>query len=198
MQISPFYSASIVRQPDRPPAMDRVVWRWTEHGSFSTSSAYARLHDCGERNNINLSLWTIKVPVKIRVFIWVAMRDRLLTQHILLSRGCNVPIGCHLCRDRNMETTEHIYTIFLSLRSRLLAGANGQMARWYAVLGGALNTPCWDLWWSRRTEVLPQYKNLWDFLWAAGCCNIWKERNMRLNFHTEMHCCEIPGGEGRA
>ena len=180
LELSTFYSISVIPQTTTSTA----TWRWTTQGAFTTSSAYARLHDRGFVDKINLALWSIKIPTKIKVFIWVAMRDSLLTQQILRERGCNVEPGCHLCNDRNVETSEHLLfscTYAVCFWSELLSG-------WYAMLGGSQTHPGWSLWWSTRSNTQARLRNLWDAIWAAGCWALWKERNRRLftQRRTEM------------
>ncbi len=66
---------------------DAVEWRWTKGGRFSANSAYRFLafdggFDCRVRH-----LWSIKAPLKIKIFLWLGARNRILTADVLSRRG---------------------------------------------------------------------------------------------------------------
>lgn len=46
--------------------------------------------------------------MKIRIFIWLMWDNKILTQQVLISRGCSVQTGCHLCQSVNMEIRDHM------------------------------------------------------------------------------------------
>lgn len=170
----PFYSVSLsttgVAAQGGP---NKKRWRWTANGIFSTSSAYGMLHDSGIRNQVNIALWEVKVPPKIRVFLWVAMQNRLLTQHMLRIKGCQVQLGCHLCHDPGMETTAH-----------LLYNCPYAKQVWQLMDAPTVRRITADglifFWWKGRTRMAPLQRAKWDRYWAAGCWTLWKERNRRL------------------
>lgn len=56
----------------------------------------------------HIDLWKLKVPIKVRIFIWLMLEDKPLTQYVLLYRGCVVQSGCHLCFGNLVETKDHI------------------------------------------------------------------------------------------
>lgn len=172
LDLSPFYVVSIKIGSES----NMVEWRWTQQGIFTTASAYEKLHDRGMRNITNIELWKLKIPLKVRLFIWVGMQNRLLTQQRLRLRGCDVPAGCHLCGNRLIETSKHLLfecTFAVRLWDELLNG-------WRVTRGRFANTYCWNLWWNARVGMRQQLRKLWDSLWAAGCWALWKERNARL------------------
>lgn len=106
---TPFYKV-LVRVGDTQTRgqSPHLVWRWQPNGTFSTSSAYNMLHDSGVVNRVNIALWKIKVPIKIRLFLWVTIQNRLLTQQVLIYKGCQVQPGCHLCESTAIETSVHL------------------------------------------------------------------------------------------
>lgn len=96
----------------------------------------------------NLVLWKIKIPTKIRIFLWVASQDKLLTQQNLWIKGCSVPIGCHLCANTEMETTGHLLyncpfaNRLWQLLVPLLQTPNQTEARSFICSDGLQKRPC--------------------------------------------------------
>lgn len=79
LELASFYNVSAHRQNGE----DMQSWCWTVHRGFTTSSAYAVLHNRGEINRTNVALWKLKLPNKIKVFLWVPMQNKLLKQQVL-------------------------------------------------------------------------------------------------------------------
>lgn len=70
-----FYKCSVEKiGPD-------TAWKWTPSGAFSCSSAYRTLHHTWVISATQSRLWRIKVPMKVRIFIWL-MVDRKMTKLI--------------------------------------------------------------------------------------------------------------------
>lgn len=67
------------------------------------------MHDGGVRSVMNKKIWKIKAPPKVRIFFWLTMQNKILTQETLERRGRTVPIGCKLCHTPDMETREHLF-----------------------------------------------------------------------------------------
>ena len=53
-------------------------------------------------------LWTWNCPLKIKIFLWLLLEDKLLTWNNILKRGWQGPGLCLLCRG-NEESTFHIF-----------------------------------------------------------------------------------------
>jgi hypothetical protein len=54
------------------------------------------------------NLWHWSLPLKLKLFIWLAANDKILTWDILLHRGWMGPNMCFLCHN-NSETISHIF-----------------------------------------------------------------------------------------
>lgn len=82
-------------------------------GFYSVKSAYAKLRDQKEALNARDSpgfwrkLWNLKIPLKVKHFMWRANSGTLPTKDILISRRVNVCSLCPVC-NTNMETTAHV------------------------------------------------------------------------------------------
>lgn len=86
---------------------DSVTWRWESSGRFSARSAYDFLTFSGVVANKLPQLWKIKAPLRIKIFIWLAARNRILTAEILARRGWQGPSICVLYHN-NEENLEHL------------------------------------------------------------------------------------------
>jgi hypothetical protein len=92
----------------QPDVEDTLVWKWTQHGLYSSSSAY-RAQFLGSYINHKISLiWWARTENKYKFFAWVLIQNKLLTSDNLARHGwphqpscalCNGPIesGLHLC-----------------------------------------------------------------------------------------------------
>jgi len=105
---------------------DRLVWSWNNMtGEVQAKLAYDSLvyKDCKISLNLwSLEIWKIKVPMKISLFIWIAISNRILTGDNYQKRGGIGPSICPLCM-KNDETVCHmlIYcTVFQSIWEEVL------------------------------------------------------------------------------
>ncbi|KAJ4793140.1 RNA-directed DNA polymerase (reverse transcriptase)-related family protein [Rhynchospora pubera] len=168
---------SRVPQPLHPPFLQEtgsdsnLTWRWTQNGSFSSASAYRILADTGVRSSYHLSLWKIKAPLKVRIFLWLLLQNRLLTQENLLLRGWPSIQSCITCQTTTMETAPHLF-IHCPFAHRL-----------WDMLQTRLNLPVINFttdlvgfWLANRSLLGDQ----WDIIWAAASWALWKERNARI------------------
>jgi hypothetical protein len=69
---------------------DSFIWHLTESGVFSVKSFYTDLMN-GHTRFLHTYLWKIKVPLKIKIFMWFLHKKVLLTKDNLAKRkwtGC--------------------------------------------------------------------------------------------------------------
>lgn len=91
---------------------DCMVWRFDSKGSYSVRSAYRLCMDTFSYSNQWRcasdwrALWSLKVPPKVKVFLWRCCRDCLPTRVRLQRRGVPCRSLC-VCCDRDMETCWH-------------------------------------------------------------------------------------------
>jgi hypothetical protein len=95
---------SIELQDDTP---DRHTWRLSNHGIYSSKSAY----DAFFVWSITFAPWRrvckTWLPSNCKVFIWLAIKNRVWTADRLAKRGLPHPNACPLC-DQSDETIQHI------------------------------------------------------------------------------------------
>ncbi|KAK9003200.1 hypothetical protein V6N11_060766 [Hibiscus sabdariffa] len=85
--------------PDFTTGLDRCIWEPDKHGEFSIKSTYTELSkntwDAKDRR-WDL-IWRFKIPEHIHYFIWIVMRDRLLTNESGYHMNHTDDPSCHLC-----------------------------------------------------------------------------------------------------
>jgi zinc-binding in reverse transcriptase len=75
---------------------------------FSVRSVYNFLTDTPHIKENIFKLWEIKAPLRVQIFIWLQLRNKLLTTDNMRSRGWIVISMCHLCR-RHEENIVHMF-----------------------------------------------------------------------------------------
>jgi hypothetical protein len=92
-----------VQLSDEP---DRFIWKLTPSGSFSVKSMYEDLMN-DPTPFARKYLWKIKVPLKIKIFMWFLNNKVLLTKDNLLKRSWKGCSKCVFCGEQ--ETVEHLF-----------------------------------------------------------------------------------------
>ncbi len=87
---------------------DGVRWRWSKSEVFSIKSLYFFLQDSGVADKRFVQLWKVNLPLKVKIFVWLVLRWRALTDDILLKRGWNGASNCVLCLGA-IETADHLF-----------------------------------------------------------------------------------------
>uniref|UniRef100_A0A8I6WC46 Reverse transcriptase zinc-binding domain-containing protein n=1 Tax=Hordeum vulgare subsp. vulgare TaxID=112509 RepID=A0A8I6WC46_HORVV len=85
---------------------DSVRWTLTVNGVFSVKSMYTDLVNSGPLAR-SLHIWDIKVPLKIKVFMWFLHKGVVLTKDNLIKRSWRGRSNCCYC-DQN-ETIRHLF-----------------------------------------------------------------------------------------
>ena len=99
------------------PRTDEIIQHYQSNGEYSISSSYNLFLE-DQINQITplstlmnrwwSSLWHLKIPPKIKLFIWRVINDVLPTWALLIWRKMNISSGCGRC-----ETLESIsYVLF--------------------------------------------------------------------------------------
>jgi hypothetical protein len=85
---------------------DVIRWKLHQHGKYSVHSLYLALISNGmiERNKM---LWRLKVPLKIKIFMWYMKKEVVLTKDNLARRNWTGSKQCSFClRD---ESIQHLF-----------------------------------------------------------------------------------------
>lgn len=166
----PFYKCSV----DQVGA--NRIWGWSSTSIISCSSAYKALHNRGILDSYQKSLWRIKVPLKVKIFIWLMLDKKILTQDVLIYRGCNVGTGWHLCQQDMVETRDHILWDCVYVVNFW----RGLMMQYNIAWQGVQNIR--QVWLIVGRAMLQSQRLKWNVIWAAGAWALWRERNRRVFF----------------
>lgn len=158
---------------------DSVSWRFSSSKDFSLSSLYKVLSDgglCCPRAKV---IWGCGSPIKIRVFIWLALKDRILTYENLRKRNWPGYSGqlCPLCSFKE-ESLDHLL---------LKCSVIKPIWRFFMHLKGFPGSlqAMWSRW--RENSVAKCLRPVWDLISAAVCWCIWQERNQIVFLSTRKN-----------
>ncbi|KAJ1254358.1 hypothetical protein BS78_K077700 [Paspalum vaginatum] len=152
---------------------DTVVWKWSENGVYTASSAYSALQLGSQRFPGHELIWSSWLPLRVRIFLWLAHRHRLWTADRRRKRGLDARELCWLC-NRRPESCFHLLVecrLTTIIWEVLFARAG------LAVLAVAGCRRILD-WWQKIRECWPpQRRKGVDTLFGLVCWIVWKERN---------------------
>ncbi|KAK8484817.1 hypothetical protein V6N11_051334 [Hibiscus sabdariffa] len=106
-----------VKPPQIGAGTDVPGWRWEKNHNFSVKSAY-KLMDVTTPFNVHTSwakLWKLPVPQRIRVFLWIALHQRLLTNVERAQRHISSTEMCTTYKD-TPESIDHVLRLCLKAR----------------------------------------------------------------------------------
>lgn len=88
---------------------DLTVWRHESASLFSVSSAYdiACNHPAKTEAAKWNAIWKLKLPSRIKTFLWLARHEKILTNSSRARRGMTDDSFCHICRDK-IEDADHV------------------------------------------------------------------------------------------
>ena len=84
---------------------DSFVWSLHKTGSFTVNSTYSYLISNGLK--VSQVVWRLKIPLKIKIFIWFFKRGVILTKDNLAKRNWNADRSCCFCS--KPETIQHLF-----------------------------------------------------------------------------------------
>ncbi|PUZ72532.1 hypothetical protein GQ55_2G401100 [Panicum hallii var. hallii] len=157
-------SVALSREDDSP------VWAWEKSGAFSVKSTYAHL--CSNQlAEPNKHIWKAKIPLKNKIFMWLAQQDAILTRDNLAKRNWQGDLRRSFCQCP--ETAEHLcFTCSL-----------------------AICRPCsLEQFWHWVYIYIPSHKQYHMVGLTAICWALWKARNLvcfeqkRVKTPTEIVC----------
>ncbi|KAJ1689817.1 hypothetical protein LUZ63_013972 [Rhynchospora breviuscula] len=167
LQQGPLFNLSFVHAIGNFPA----TWKLTPNGIFSSASVYQFISNTGVLSKFHPFLWKMKSPPRVKIFLWLLLQDRLLTQQNLIMRGWPSATSCSNCNGGFIESADHL---FLQCQYAISVWSLVQMRFKLPLLDFTLDIG--DFWLSLR---IPSIKD-WDIIWAAASWNIWKARNKRI------------------
>ena len=85
---------------------DSFMWKLTDSGLFTVKSMYLDLMN-GHTRFLRKYLWKLKIPLKIKIFMWFLSNKVLLTKDNLVKRKWNGCKKCCFCD--SAETINHLF-----------------------------------------------------------------------------------------
>lgn len=87
---------------------DHLQWNLKHNGHFFVKSLYQFIsfREVQELNTVHL--WHLKIPPKIRLFMWLLAKNKILTKSNIVNRGWTGSLQCHFC-----NLTKIVYHLFL-------------------------------------------------------------------------------------
>ena len=157
---------------DLSQGCDSPEWKWFPGKKFSSKQCYFFLMDGGVRPMFSKIVWGIRVPEKIKYFIYLNFYDRILTKSNLAKHGWQGKNIFSLC-DLAPETVDHLLlqcpfprqvwsTVTENLHLKDLPQNQNSL---------------WCSW--RFEEPINSLQQHLDILLATGLWTLWKERNNR-------------------
>jgi hypothetical protein len=86
---------------------DKLIWRWTADGLYSSKSAYRALLAASSSVYGYPLIWGTWAPLCVKIFLWLAIRRRHCTADRRRRHGLEAADRCYLC-DQEPETIDHI------------------------------------------------------------------------------------------
>ena len=154
---------------------DDFKWNLDQTGVFSVKSHYLRLI---HRNipNTNKKLWKLKIPLKIKIFLWYLKQGVILTKDNLARRNWQGSQQYCFCYED--ETIQHL---FFGCRVTRLVWASVYAAWGLPKLSGVSNM--FENW---LNGISKDYKPLVLVGAAALCWSVWRCRNAMV-FYNKRH-----------
>lgn len=154
------WGVALNEEPDRPK------WKWTKSGIYFVKSLYENLAWGGKDRSFR-HLWKAKIPLKIRVWLWLIWHNAIATKDNMTKRNWVGDTICRFCSDP--ETIHHLFF-----------GCGGGKYTWgiVSMTIGAQTRPTnfsQYFWWI--TQHIPISRNLQIVGMAAICWALWKLRN---------------------
>jgi hypothetical protein len=162
---------------------DYARWDWEKSGIFSVKSTYKHLcrHDYG----LNFSrIWKAKLPLKIKIFMWLVIQNSILTKDNLGKRKWKGNKSCAFCSEN--ESVQHLFFECSTAKYvwSLLAHSLGAVCRPNSL----------EQYWTWVQNILPQAPSMHTVGLATVVWAIWRTRNnvcfnkKKMRSPTEIVC----------
>jgi hypothetical protein len=158
-----------------PDGKDRLEWRWSPDGSYSSRSAYAALM-LGQSAVLGTKeLWKTSPPNNCRFFVWLALHGRCWTAERLHRHGIRTDSSCILCC-QDAETINHL--LVQCVFSREIWFKVLRRCGWHGV--APAQGHLFAVWWTTSRKRVPKGQHkAFDSLVVETSWAIWTQRNDR-------------------
>ena len=153
---------------DSRPSEGNDVWIWSEQ-RFSARAVYSRLREQAAAEDPAFIrqwrwAWKSRIPMKIRVFVWLLLRRRLMTRAYRQRMTPEATTECALCAGA-VEDCEHLF-VTCPLASSV----------WLSARVAQIDLSSWEAFWRSINNGPYRSKVEWQHIYA-NLWSIWSHRN---------------------
>nr|GEV01653.1 RNA-directed DNA polymerase, eukaryota, reverse transcriptase zinc-binding domain protein [Tanacetum cinerariifolium] len=152
-------------------------WSWTLNGNvvFSVKSVREEMDKCHMVTSSSSTRWSKRLPIKLNVFMWRMLLDKLPTRINLTNKGLDIPSVLYPNCEGEVESRNHVF-FGCPMANDLFR----LLGRWWNIPIPTLLDPIsWETWFNsirlnslQRLGLEASFSSLW---W-----HIWKYRNVVL------------------
>lgn len=157
---------------------DEVQWNWMANKVYSASSIYEIRMGGGQIKSPHSAIWKLPIPPTVRIFAYLMLKRKILTQDVMQTRNMGTNDGCHMCQNCPSESALHLLFLCpVAIQVWCEVSAN---------LGYRLMAPAQsltDIWVSSRDNVRrlgDHYYREWQAFFMCACWHMWKRRNEKI------------------
>ncbi|KAJ3673141.1 hypothetical protein LUZ60_006515 [Juncus effusus] len=166
------HSQAIICSTSLSTSPDVLTWSWNSNGKYSSKSCYNLFFKTNLKAQWNSKIWKLKIPNKVRIFLWLTSVNRLPTQENLSRKRWTIIHACKLCTNGTMESADHLFIHCPYAKN---------VWNLFGVIPPANGTSTLPFWERTRHSLNDELvRRKWDLIWSATCWTIWKQRNQRI------------------
>jgi hypothetical protein len=147
---------------------DKMFWALEQSRKYTSGSLYRAITFGGVRDQRLMNVWKCNIPLKVKIFIWMAAHDRIQSGVQLKKKQWSGPEECAACD--NLETTDHI--LFQCPLAVYLWSFLRVSLSW-----SASPTNCTDFLMEFAEDCRGAKRKVTLFICAGALWTIWKTRN---------------------
>lgn len=172
------YIYSILQNFIHSPTEDILKWKINDK-TYTTADMYLNIQKSNQTRNITSSRWAfpwnLKVPPKIKIFLWKISHNILPTNEMLYTRlhNTNIDITCRICNN----AVENITHIFRDCTTATHCWKH--LLKWWEVAFIPPSMEDW-LWKAFTTANHTPYKDNWQTTLSAMLWTLWLNRNEEI------------------
>lgn len=152
---------------------DSLIWRGN-HGMFTTKDFYYILDQYNEKPAKWYAYWKLKIPTRIKMFLWKATNQVLPLRSFLSKRIIGISVYCPFCNQES-ETIEHLFW-----KCNQVQGIWSKFMLWWNVLTPWKMREIFFLSLMNISNIHYSQKEVWKISISLVWWNIWKARNAAI------------------
>ncbi|XP_078168507.1 uncharacterized protein LOC144563006 [Carex rostrata] len=164
--------------------IDQLSWKWGLRGKFTVKTSYEAMASGPYIENCIAKIWKLTAPMRILIFGWLVIKNRILTTNNLTRKGWELPNICYLCR-KEAESVRHLFHAcnFSTLLRREITVKIPELNNCQFFQSGSF-----------KAAILSSKLTMVRQMQLAFCFILWKER-CRWLFQDKMKNIEAVGEE---